>query len=234
MEPVWVRVHAWNAAVNVGHMFIHEFVIWYEGFSGSSLPPSFFFRPQCEGICRSGVSVVKKGLFWESALPRSAAPLAFFLFFFAPFCLFFFLSTAHLKSRVIKRKNLDQAFKHCSVICPPRKVFYASPLLPSLFPPALGLYTSLCLLNALMHDGLNLIDVQRASARAPLACARTHVREWWIEHVWSSWLDFIRVFSSPSFFNILCFYTYISISRSDLTRFHLSLSFYSHPQRGMC
>lgn len=151
-----------------------------------------------------------------------------------PFVFFFFLSTAHLKSRAIKRKNLDQAFKHCSVICPPRKVFYASPLLPSVFPPALGLYTSLCLLNALMHDGLNLIDVQRASARAPLACARTHVREWWIEHVWSPWLDFIRVFSSPSFFNILCFYTYISISRSDLTRFHLSLSFYSHPQRGMC
>lgn len=127
----------------------------------------------------SRVSVVKQSVqnqpclaaLHSSWLPPLLLPLLFFVFFFL-------LSTAHLKSRVIKHKNFNQAFKQSSLICPPRKVFYAPlsfpPLLPSIplssCPPPC---TSLCLLNALMHDGLNLIDVQRASERELLACACT-------------------------------------------------------------
>lgn len=122
----------------------------------------------------SRVSVVKQPVQNQPCLAalHFSCLLPLFLFFFV-----FFLSTAHLKSRVIKHKNFNQAFKQSFLICPPREDFLRPPpsfllsFLPPLFPPAPRPCTSLCLLHALMHDGLNLIDVQRASAKELLACA---------------------------------------------------------------
>lgn len=129
----------------------------------------------------SRVSAVKQSLQNQHCLAALDFSHVLLLPFFS-----LLLSTAQLKRRVIKYKNFNQAFKWSSLICPQSYVESLTSLLrlSSLISRHLFYFyscprpcTSPFLLNALMRDGLNLIDVPRVSAIELLVCACTHMMD---------------------------------------------------------